>query len=91
MASSSPNSALPSSQNTSDATTWQNFKRLVSYAKSYKLGFVAAIIGMLGYAAIDVYFLSKLQPLIDEGLTGANESFMKWAPLFIIVALFTGR
>lgn len=73
------------------ATTWQNFKRLLSYAKPYKLGFIAAIVGMLGYAAIDVYFLSKLQPLIDEGLEGANPDFMKWAPLFVVVAfLFRG-
>ncbi len=68
------------------ATTWQNFKRLLSYAKPYKLGFIAAIVGMLGYVVIDVYFLSKLQPLIDEGLEGANPDFMKWAPLFVIVA-----
>ncbi len=75
----------------STATTWQNFKRLLSYAKPYKLGFVVAIIGMLGYAAIDVYFLSKLQPLIDEGLEGANPNFMKWAPLFVVVAfIFRG-
>ncbi|GAA6173113.1 lipid A ABC transporter ATP-binding protein/permease MsbA [Colwellia sp. KU-HH00111] len=73
------------------ATTWQNFKRLMRYAKPYKLGFVGAIVGMLGYAAIDVYFLSKLQPLIDEGLGGANPTFMQWAPLFIVVAfLFRG-
>ena len=85
MSSPSQNSALPSS-NISNATTWQNFKRLVSYAKPYKLGFVVAIIGMLGYATIDVYFLSKLQPLIDEGLTGENENFMKWAPIFIVAA-----
>ncbi len=73
------------------ATTWQNFKRLLSYAKPYKLGFFAAIVGMLGYAAIDVYFLSKLQPLIDDGLAGANPDFMKWAPVFVVVAfLFRG-
>jgi len=86
MASSSPNNALPSTQKSSDATAWQNFKRLVSYAKPYKLGFVAAIIGMLGYAAIDVYFLKQLQPLIDEGLAGKNANFMKWAPIFIVCA-----
>ena len=68
----------------SSPTTWQNFKRLLSFAKPYKLGFVVAVIGMLGYAAIDVYFLSKLEPLIDEGLTGENMDFMKWAPVFII-------
>jgi len=82
--------AIPSQKqgSTTDltATTWQNFKRLLSYAKPYKLGFVAAVIGMLGYAAIDVYFLSKLQPLIDDGLAGANPDFMKWAPLFVVVA-----
>ena len=85
MASSSKTTALPSSDSI-NATTWQNFKRLVSYAKPYKLGFVAAIIGMLGYAAIDVYFLSQLKPLVDEGLAGSNANFMKWAPLFIIGA-----
>ncbi len=72
-------------------TTWQNFKRLLTFAKPYKFGFVAAIIGMLGYAAIDVYFLSKLQPLIDEGLKGTNQEFMKWAPVFVVVAfIFRG-
>ena len=72
-------------------SAWQNFKRLISYAKPYKLGFVAAVIGMLGYAAIDVYFLSKLQPLIDDGLKGTNPDFMKWAPVFVVVAfIFRG-
>ena len=90
MASSPKTNALPFS-GSANVTTWQNFKRLVSYAKPYKLGFVAAIIGMLGYAAIDVYFLSQLKPLVDEGLSGANANFMKWAPLFIIVAfIFRG-
>ena len=61
------------------------FKRLMSYAKAYKKGFIAAVIGMLGYAAVDSFVLSQLQPLIDEGLTGENPNFMQWAPLFIIV------
>jgi subfamily B ATP-binding cassette protein MsbA len=68
-----------------EATTWQNFKRLMSYAKPYKSGFVIAILGMLGYAGIDTLFFSQLQPLIDDGLTDENPNFMKWAPLFVIV------
>ena len=68
-----------------EATTWQNFKRLMSYAKPYKSGFVIAILGMLGYAGIDTLFFSQLQPLIDDGLTDDNPNFMKWAPLFVIV------
>ncbi|MEI6894114.1 MAG: lipid A export permease/ATP-binding protein MsbA [Colwellia sp.] len=78
--------ASPILSDSKNPITQGSFKRLVSYAKPYKLGFIAAIIGMLSYAAIDVYFLSKLQPLVDEGLAGVNDNFMKWAPLFIITA-----
>jgi len=80
-------SDLMSKNQVSEATddnTWQNFKRLMSYAKPYKIGFIAAIIGMLGYAGIDTLFFSQLQPLIDDGLSGANPNFMKWAPAFVI-------
>ncbi|MEW6983382.1 lipid A export permease/ATP-binding protein MsbA [Colwelliaceae bacterium 6471] len=72
-------------QESLQATTWQNFKRLMRFAIPYKTGFIVAIIGMLGYASIDVYFLSKLPALIDEGLNGKNPDFMKWAPLFVVV------
>ena len=71
-------------------TSWQNFKRLMSYTKMYKKAGIFAIFFMLGYASIDVYFLSKLPALIDEGLTGKNPDFMKWTPLFVIVC-FTIR
>ncbi|MBL4910164.1 MAG: lipid A export permease/ATP-binding protein MsbA [Alteromonadaceae bacterium] len=71
-------------------STWQTFKRLLAYAKPYKIGFVAAIFGMLGYAVIDVYFFSKLPDLIDQGLSGKNPDFMKWAPVFVVV-MFIAR
>lgn len=72
-------------------STWQNFIRLMRYAKVYKMGFIVSIIGMLSYAGIDLLFLSKLQPLIDDGLTGADPNFMKWAPAFVIVCfIFRG-
>ncbi|GHE76895.1 lipid A export permease/ATP-binding protein MsbA [Thalassotalea profundi] len=69
-------------------STWQNFKRLMRYAKAYKMGFVVSIIGMLAYAGVDLLFLSKLQPLIDDGLTGTDPNFMKWAPAFVIACFF---
>jgi subfamily B ATP-binding cassette protein MsbA len=72
-------------------TTWQNFKRLMGYAKVYKSAGLFAILCMLGYAAIDVYFLSKLPDLIDQGLSGKDPDFMKYAPIFVIVCfLFRG-
>ena len=61
------------------------FKRLLGYMKSYKKGFIAAIFGMLGYAAVDSFVFAQLQPLIDEGLTGKSPDFMKWAPIFVVV------
>ncbi|WP_241242298.1 lipid A export permease/ATP-binding protein MsbA [Thalassotalea sp. G2M2-11] len=57
----------------------------MGYAKVYKTAGIFAVICMLGYASIDVYFLSKLPALIDEGLSGDNPEFMRWAPLFVIV------
>ncbi|WP_286262612.1 lipid A export permease/ATP-binding protein MsbA [Thalassotalea atypica] len=72
-------------QDKPQTSTWQNFIRLMQYAKPYKAGFIVAIIGMLGYAAVDSYFFSNLQPLLDDGLTGKNPNIMKWAPVFVIV------
>ncbi len=80
------NTTIETTTPLAQTTTWENLKRLINIAMPYKVGFIAAIIGMLGYAAIDVYFLSKLPPLIDEGLSGKNPDFMKWAPVFVIVA-----
>jgi len=76
---------IPNNRPQKNTTTWQTFKRLMIFAKPYKLAFIAAIIGMIAYAGIDSYVISMLKPLIDEGLTGVNPNFMKWAPLFIIV------
>lgn len=75
----------------STATVWQDFKRLFSYTHGLRLGLLASIIGMLGYAAIDTAFFSQLQPLIDDGLTQANPNILKYAPIFVLVAfLFRG-
>ena len=63
----------------------QNFRRLLGYAKAYKAAALVSILGMLGYAAIDSFVFSQLQPLIDNGLDGQDPTFMKWAPFFIVV------
>jgi len=71
-------------QNESTLNTKHLFRRLFRYTKAYRTGFIVAIIGMLGYSAVDSYFLSMIQPLIDKGLTGVDPDFMKWAPVFVI-------
>ena len=55
---------------------WAIFKRLASYVKEFKLGLIGAIIGMLGYAAVDATFVYSIQPLIDKGLTGKDPSIL---------------
>ncbi len=67
-----------------NVSTWQTFMRLMSYAKCYKAAFIVAIIGMIGYSAIDTLFFSQLKPLIDDGLTKDNSNIMKWAPVFVV-------
>ncbi|WP_448566595.1 lipid A export permease/ATP-binding protein MsbA [Thalassotalea ganghwensis] len=74
--------------NVPDVKTWQTFKRLLGYTKHFRMGLFVAVFGMLGYAGVDTLFFSKLQPLIDKGLNGADPDFMKWAPAFVIACFF---
>jgi subfamily B ATP-binding cassette protein MsbA len=71
---------LAASQFTSPAT----FRRLLSYVKPYRLGFAAAAFGMLGYALVDVFFISQLEDFIDIGINQKNTDYLRYAPLFII-------
>lgn len=59
-------------------------RRLLSYVKPYRMGFVAAALGMLGYALVDVYFISKLPGFIDEGINAKNTAYLRYAPIFVI-------
>lgn len=71
---------MAASQFTSPAT----FRRLLSYVKPYRLGFAAAAFGMLGYALVDVFFISQLEDFIDIGINQKNTDYLRYAPLFII-------
>ena len=78
-------------ENASQASSWQTFKRLLKKTKPYKYGLYVAIIGMLGYGAVDASFIYFLQPLIDEGLTGKDPDFMYYAPFAVVIlVLFRG-
>ncbi|WP_105190240.1 lipid A export permease/ATP-binding protein MsbA [Pseudoalteromonas sp. T1lg48] len=68
----------------------QTYKRLLGYVKSYKSAAIVAIIGMLGYSAMDATFVWLMQPFIDEGLTERNSTVLGWAP-YVVIALVIGR
>ncbi len=59
-------------------------RRLLSYVKPYRLGFLAAALGMLGYALVDVYFISNLPDFIDKGINDKNTDYLRYAPFFVI-------
>jgi subfamily B ATP-binding cassette protein MsbA len=68
-------------------------KRFLTYLAPFKFPFFIAILGMLGYAGIDAYVISQLQPMIDVGLKDTSSDFLRIAalaivPLFIIRGLF---
>ena len=65
--------------------SWVIFKRLASYVKEFKLGLAGAIIGMLGYAAVDATFVYSIKPLMDKGLTGNDPSVLTFMPFFVIL------
>lgn len=65
-------------------------KRLVSYIKPYKTAFIVAIIGMIGFSAVDTLFLSQIKTLIDDGFTGQNPNVLFYGGL-LVPAFFVVR
>ncbi|MFA3790179.1 lipid A export permease/ATP-binding protein MsbA [Aliiglaciecola sp. SL4] len=66
------------------------FKRFLVYLKEFKLAFLMAIIGMIGYAAIDSWIFSQLQPIIDNSLGNQNFETLRIAAYFV-VPIFIAR
>lgn len=67
----------------------KTFKRLLGYIKPYKLTFAFAILGMIGFSAIDTWFFSQIETLIDDGLAKGNSTILFYGglivPIFFIV------
>ena len=59
-------------------------KRFLAYLKPFKLLFFIAIVGMIGYAMVDVYVLSQIEPLIDNSLRDGDYEFLKLAAYFVV-------
>ncbi len=68
-------------------------KRFMGYLRHYKLEFAIAIVGMVGYSALDTYVVAHLKTLIDESLSNNDSAFLRVAayaivPLFILRGIF---
>jgi len=66
---------------------WLVFKRLVGYVKDFKIALFVGIIGMVGYAAVDMLLIWSLQPLLDNGLTGQDPTILKMMPYFVVIVI----
>ncbi|WP_432453412.1 lipid A export permease/ATP-binding protein MsbA [Agarivorans sp. QJM3NY_29] len=64
--------------------TKANFIRLLGYVKDRKIGLIVAVIGMIGYGAVDTMFVYSIKPLIDEGLSGSNPAVLTYMPIFVL-------
>jgi ATP-binding cassette, subfamily B, bacterial MsbA len=65
--------------------------RFSVYLKDYKLAFVVAVFGMVGYSLIDAYVISLLQPIIDGNDGKWDYDYLRIAAYFVVpVFIFRG-
>ncbi|WP_337878764.1 lipid A export permease/ATP-binding protein MsbA [Rheinheimera sp.] len=60
-------------------------RRLFSYLKPYRPAFAVAIVGMAGYAGVDILFMSQFGDFIDRGITQKDVNYLAWAPVFVVL------
>lgn len=60
------------------------FKRFRLYLKNFKLAFLIAVIGMIGYSVIDVLVVAQLKPIVDDSLGKGNYEYLRLAAYFIV-------
>lgn len=68
-------------------------KRFFTYLREYKVAFVAAFIGMVGYSGLDTFVISQVQPVIDQALNKQDYDYLRMAaylvvPVFILRGIF---
>ncbi|KFZ32085.1 lipid transporter ATP-binding/permease [Pseudidiomarina salinarum] len=79
-----------SAENDIENKKQKTFRRLLAYIKPYRAAFILSIFGMLGYAAVDTFFFSQIETLIDDGLTQHNPKILLYGAIFVPV-IFIAR
>ncbi|HVI60070.1 MAG TPA: lipid A export permease/ATP-binding protein MsbA [Luteimonas sp.] len=72
------------------AAAWPIYRRLVGFARRYRLLLVLALLGMLVEAAAGGAFTKLMQPVVDETFVVKDAKESAWLPL-AIVGLFVLR
>lgn len=71
------------SENLTETQKKRTFRRLLGYIKPYRAAFVCSVFAMIGYAAVDTFFFSQIETLIDEGLTEQNSKILVYGAIFV--------
>ncbi|WP_113906277.1 lipid A export permease/ATP-binding protein MsbA [Aliidiomarina celeris] len=61
----------------------KHFRRLLTYIKPYRLAFIVAVVGMVGYAGVDTFFFYHIETLIDDGLGASNPKILLYGAIFV--------
>ena len=77
-------------ENAPQVSSWQTYRRLLAFAKPYRLLLVAALIAALIEAAGTTGFLALMKPITDETFIYKNAEVSRWLPVQIIL-LFVNR
>jgi subfamily B ATP-binding cassette protein MsbA len=60
------------------------FRRFCVYIKDFKFAFFIAVIGMVGYSAIDVAVVAQLKPIVDDSLGKGDYEYLRLGAFFIV-------
>lgn len=65
-------------------TSWQVYKRLLTYLKPYLWIFLIGVLANALFAAVDSQLIRAMQPVVDEGFVKKDPSFLAKLPYYIV-------
>lgn len=65
-------------------TSQKTFKRFRRYLYDYKLAFLVAALGMIGYASVDAFVIAQTKVVIDESLVTGDYTYLRLAAYAIV-------
>lgn len=78
------------SDNNTPMTSFQLYKRLLSYAKPYWMMFIVAIFCTIIYSSMSASITYLIKPILDKGFVDRNLAYIHWIPV-IFVGIFIIR
>ncbi|MCG6969945.1 MAG: lipid A export permease/ATP-binding protein MsbA [Gammaproteobacteria bacterium] len=79
------------SDSNDEITGGATYRRLLRYIIPYKIGFVAAVFGMVTVAATETGFAALMKPMLDGTFIEKDPTVIKYAPIALLaIFLFRG-